>query len=399
MWFFFSPNIIYGEDALDFFENIAGEKCFIMTDKIIQELGYLKILTDKLDKYGKSYTVFTEILPDPREESVIKAREECLNYDPDLILALGGGSVMDVAKTVWALYEFPELKLDDIHPFRTELYEMGKKAKMIALPTTSGTGSETTFATVISKLEEDIWKKYLYIHRGLIPTYAIVDPIFPKGMPLELTINTAFDALSHSIEGIGNFWKNEFSDALALKAIELIFEYLPIAVKDGSNIQARDYLHQASTIAGLTFGNSNAHIGHSLGHSWGAMFHVPHGRCVGIVLKYVIEFILINHERVGEVIQIFAKLAKQLGWVNWDDDDKKAAYKVIEKLIELQEKVGFPLNLKETGVTREDLENNMDALISLTFQDATAALSPRSPSAEDFKKLYLYSFDGKDVDF
>jgi alcohol dehydrogenase class IV len=276
---------------------------------------------------------------------------------------------------------------------------MGNKAKMIAIPTTSGTGSETTFATVISKLEENIWKKYLYIHRGLIPTYAIVDPIFPSGMPPELTINTAFDALSHSIEGLGNFWKNEFSNAVALKAIELIFKYLPVAVKDGSNIEARDYLHQASTLAGLAFGNSNAHIGHSLGHSWGAMFHVPHGRCVGIVLKYIVQFILINHERVEEVIQIFVKLSKQLGWVNWDETDQKAAYKVVEKIVELQKEVKFPLTLKETGVTRVDLEKNMDSLITLTFQDATAAMSPRSPSAEDFKKLYYYSFDGKDIDF
>jgi len=399
MWFFFSPNIIYGEDALDFFENIAGEKCFIITDKIIQDLGYLKILTDKLDKYGKTYSVFTDIVPDPREESVIKAREQCANYDPDLILALGGGSVMDVAKTVWALHEFPELKLDDIHAFRTDLYEMGQKTKMVAIPTTSGTGSETTYVTVISKYEENIWKKFLYLHRGLIPTYAIVDPIFPAGMPPELTINTAFDALAHSIEGLGTFWRNQFSDALATKAIELIFKYLPIAVKDGSNMEARDYLHQASTLAGLAFGNGNVHIGHTLGHSWGAMFHTPHGRSVGIVMKYVTQFIMANHEKADEVITIFAKLAKQLGWSNWDEEDKKAAYKVIEKIVELQKEVGFPVSLKETGIPREDLEKNMDALISLTFQDASAVLSPRSPSAEDFEKLYFYSFDGKDVDF
>ncbi len=399
MWFFFSPNIIYGEDALNFFDNITGTKCFIMTDKVIQELGYLKILTDKLDEYGKSYTVFSEILPDPREDSVIKAREECLNYNPDLILALGGGSVIDIAKIVWALHDYPELKLEDIHLFRKDLYELGKKTKMVAIPTTSGTGSETTFVSVVSKLQENIWKKFLYIHRGLIPTYAIVDPIFPKGMPPELTINTAFDSLSHALEGLGNFWKNEFTDALALKAIELIFKYLPIAVKDNSNLEARDYLHQASTIAGLTFGNSNAHIGHALGHSWGAMFQVPHGRCVGILLKYIIQFTLINHDKSEEVVQIFAKLAKQLGWADWKENDQKAAYKVLEKIVELQKEVGFPSSLKETGITKEDLEKNIDSLIALTFQDPSAALSPRSPTAEDFKKLYSYSFDGKDIDF
>jgi len=150
MWFFFSPNIVYGEDAINFIENISGDKCLIITDKVIEELGFLKILTDKLDEFGKQYTVFNEVLPDPREEGVLKATELCKNYSPDLIFALGGGSVMDTAKTVWCLYEFPDFVLDDIHAFRNNLYEMGKKAKMVAIPTTSGTGAETTYVTVIS---------------------------------------------------------------------------------------------------------------------------------------------------------------------------------------------------------------------------------------------------------
>ncbi|MFW9929787.1 MAG: iron-containing alcohol dehydrogenase, partial [Candidatus Thorarchaeota archaeon] len=312
MWFFFSPNIIYGPDAIDWIENISGNKCFIVTDKVIEDLGYLKKLTDVLDKYGKEYEVFNEVMPDPREEGVLKARELCMQYQPEIIFALGGGSVMDTAKTLWALYEFPEFQLDDIHAFRSDLYEMGKKAKLVAIPTTSGTGAETTYVTVISRYEQEIWKKYLYLHRGLIPTYAIVDPIFPKGMPPKLTADTGFDALAHSIEGLGTIWRNEFSNALALKAIELIFKYLPIACKDGNNEEARDYMHQAATIAGLAFGNGNVHIGHTMGHSWGAFYHVPHGRSVGILLKYVTQFIL-NDPESDEAIKIYAKLSKQLG--------------------------------------------------------------------------------------
>jgi len=248
MWFFFSPNIIYGPDSLDFMENISGGKCFIVTDKVVKDLGYLKTLTDALDKFGKEYEVFDDVVPDPREDGVLKAREQCLNYAPDIIIALGGGSVIDTAKVVWCLYEYPDFVLDDIHAFRNDLYDMGKKAKMVAIPTTSGTGAETTFVTVISRYEEEIWKKYFYLHRGLIPTYAIIDPVFPMGMPKELTVNTAFDALAHSIEGLGTLWRNEFSDALALKAIELIFKYLPVIYKDEKNEEARDFLHQAATI-------------------------------------------------------------------------------------------------------------------------------------------------------
>jgi len=267
-----------------------------------------------------------------------------------------------------------------------------------AIPTTSGTGAETTFVTVISRYEDEIWKKYLYIHRGLIPTYAIVDPIFPSGMPPKLTADTAFDALAHSIEGIGSQWRNEFSNALALKAIELIFKYLPIAFKDGKNQEARDYLHQAATIAGLSFGNSQVHIGHTLGHSFGSLFHVPHGRSVGIVLKYVTQFIM-NDPNSDEAIKIYSKLAKQLGWVKWDEDDKNASLEVIKRIEELAKEVNFPISLKETGVSKEEFEKSIDTLIDLCYQDASSTLTPRSVSDEEFRKLYRYAYDGKDIDF
>ncbi|MHA1533321.1 MAG: iron-containing alcohol dehydrogenase [Promethearchaeota archaeon] len=398
MWFFFSPNIIYGPDSLDFMENISGGKCFIVTDKVVKDLGYLKTLTDALDKFGKEYEVFDDVVPDPREDGVLKAREQCLNYAPDIIIALGGGSVIDTAKVVWCLYEYPDFVLDDIHAFRNDLYDMGKKAKMVAIPTTSGTGAETTFVTVISRYEEEIWKKYFYLHRGLIPTYAIIDPVFPMGMPKELTVNTAFDALAHSIEGLGTLWRNEFSDALALKAIELIFKYLPVIYKDEKNEEARDFLHQAATIAGLAFGNGQVHIGHTLGHSWGSMYHVHHGKSVGIVMKYVTQFILNDPEK-DNAVKIYAKLAKQLGWVSWSEGDKNAADKVIDKLVELQKEVNFPSSLKETGVSEEDFHKDLEGLVNLCYQDASSVLTPRSTSGEEFRKLYEYAYEGKDIDF
>jgi len=398
MWFFFSPNIIYGPDSLDFMENISGGKCFIITDKVVKDLGYLKTLTDVLDKLGKQYEVFDDVVPDPREEGVLKAREQCFNYSPDIIIALGGGSVMDTAKVVWCLYEFPDFSLDDIHAFRNDLYDMGKKAKMVAIPTTSGTGAETTFVGIISRYEDEIWKKFFFLHKGLIPTYAIIDPIFPMGMPTELTINTAFDALAHSIECLGSLWKNEYSNALALKAIELIFKYLPIIYKDGKNQEARDFLHQAATISGLAFGNAQVHIGHTLGHSWGSMYHVHHGKSVGIVLKYVTQFIMNDPEK-DDAVKIYAKLAKQLGWVSWSEGDKKAADKVIDKLVELQKEVNFPLSLKETGVSKDVFEKDLDSLVTLCYQDSTSVLTPRSTDGEQFAKLYQYAYEGKDVDF
>lgn len=399
MWFFTSPNIIYGEDSLDFIQNIKGKKCYIVTDKIIEELGYLKILTEKLEKFGKDFQVFNEVIPDPREDGVLKAREQFIAYSPDLIIALGGGSVIDTGKTAWVLYEFPELNIGDIHLFRSDLYETGKKAKFVAIPTTSGTGSEATNGTIISRLEDGIWKKFIYAHRGITPTYAIVDPIFPKGMPRELTINTAFDALSHAIEGMVSNWKNEFSNGIGLKAIDLIFKYLPIICKDSNNMEARDYLHQAATMAGLAFSNSQVHIGHGMGHAWGAVFHTHHGRIVGVLLPYITQFCLNNPDKESDTLGICSKMAKQLGWAKWDDDNKNAAFKVIDKIKELQNEVAFPTKLKDMEITREELENNIEMLVACCFEDATAVMTPRAITDEYYRKIYDYAFEGKDIDF
>ena len=399
MWYFYSPNIIYGENSLDFLKDIKGSKCYIVTDKIIEELGYLKILTDKLDKLKKEYKVFNDVIPDPREDGVLKVREECLTYSPELIIALGGGSVIDTAKTAWVLYEFPELNIGDIHLFRSDLYETGKKSKFIAIPTTSGTGSEASNGTIISKFEDDVWKKFIYAHRGITPTYAIVDPIFPKGMPSDLTVDTAFDALSHAIEGMVSNWKNEFSNAMGLKAIELIFKYLPIAYKDRQNIEARDYLHQAATMAGLAFSNSQVHIGHGMGHSWGAIFHTPHGRAVGVLLPYISQFCLNNPDTSVDSLEIYAKIAKQMGWAKWADDNKKAAFKAVDKIKDLQNAVDFPTSLKALGVSRKQFEENLELLITCCFQDATAVMTPRSITDEYFRKLYEYAYNGKEIDF
>ena len=399
MWFFNSPNIVYGEDALDFIENITGSKCFIISDENVQKLSYLKVLTDKLEKWGRSFNLFTEVEPDPKEEMVLKAKQSCLKFKPDLIIALGGGSVIDTAKGVWAMYEYPEFGIDDLHIFNSSLYELGKKAKLIAIPTTSGTGADATYAAVISRYNDGVWQKLIQAHRGLVPTYSILDPLFPMGMPSSLTIDTGMDVLAHAMEAMVANGRNEFSNALATKAIELVFKYLPFVYKDGKNKEARDYLHQAATMAGLAFGNANVHIGHTTGHCLGAVFQTPHGRCVGLMLKYVTQYCLNNPNKYDQSIEIYAKLAKQLGWVKWEEDDKTASYLVIKKVKELNKELGFPEKIQDLGISKEDLDQNLDTLVNLCFQDASGSMCPRLPSKEDFKNIYRYAFEGKDIDF
>ncbi len=399
MWHFFCPKLFYGEGSLAAFENIHGKKCFIVTDNILEELGFLKILTDALNKYGKEFRIFKDVIPDPHDVDVMKGKEECNNYAPDLIIALGGGSVIDTAKVIWAMYEYPSFTLDDINFNNPKLFDFAKKAKFIAIPTTSGTGSEATWAAIVSQFKNEVWRKGSFAHESLVPTYAILDPIFPKGMPQKLTINTAFDALAHAFEAYISAWKNEYSNALIPKSIELIFKYLPIVFKDGNNMEARDFLHQAANMAGIAFSNSQVHIVHALGHSFAAIFPIPHGSLVGLFLPYVLKYCINAPGDTNESIILYSELAKKLGWAKWDDEDKKAANKVLEKIKELQKSVNFPTNLKDLGIKREDFEKNLNPLISLCFQDPSGVMAPRSPSKDDFSRLYTYAYDGKDIDF
>ncbi|MFW9969706.1 MAG: iron-containing alcohol dehydrogenase [Candidatus Odinarchaeota archaeon] len=399
MWHFYCQNILYSENALDFLEKIKGKKCFVVTDKVIEELGLLKILTDKLDKFDKIYEIFKEVVPEPHEEDVMKGKEECNKYEPDLIIALGGGSVIDSAKAIWAMYEYPNYTFDNIDPLSDEMYDFANKAKLIAIPTTSGTGSEVTWATVISRLQNNVRRKMSNTHMSLVPTFAIVDPVFTMKLPPKLTVATAFDALAHSFESYISMWRNEFSNAMGLKAIELIFKYLPIAYKDGNNKDARDYLQQAATMAGLAFGNSQAHLAHALGHSSSAIFHIHHGQSVGLYLNYIIQFCLNASGESNESILLYSDLAKKLGWANWDDDPKKAAFSVVNKIKELQNSIDFISNLKGLGISKEDFDNNLDMLISLFFQDPSGVMAPRIPNKKEITKLYQYAYNGKDVDF
>ena len=306
---------------------------------------------------------------------------------------------MDSAKAIWAMYEYPDYTLDDINAFNDNLYDFANKAKMIAIPTTSGTGAETTWALVISRFENGVWRKIGTNHASLVPTYAIVDPIFPKGMPQKLTVNTAFDALAQAIEGYSSSWRNEFSDAIGLKTIELIFKYLPVVFKDGNNLEARDFLHQAASMSGLAYGNSQVHLAHTMGHSWAAVFHTHHGQAVGLFLPYIIQFCLNAPGETNDAIRFCSDMAKKLGWAKWEDDEKKAAFIVCERIKELQREVNFISNLKDLGIEKEDLKKNLTKLISLCFQDVCGVMAPRTPSKEEFIKLFTYAYEERDVDF
>ncbi|MGC1123272.1 MAG: iron-containing alcohol dehydrogenase [Candidatus Methanofastidiosia archaeon] len=397
MWYFYSPIVVFGEDALDHLETIEGKKCFIVTDPGIKNLGLLDILTRKLEDAGKTWEVFAGVEPDPREETVYAAAEQCKKYKPDLIIGIGGGSSLDTAKGVWVLYEHPEFKsVDEIHPFQT--LNTGKKAKLVAIPTTSGTGAETTWAVVITRTQEGKDLKLEQGNKGVIPTFAVVDPIFTRGMPPGLTAGTGFDALAHSVECLISTWQNVFSDALAIGAVRIIFEYLPVAVKNGDDMKARELLHNAASMGGLAFGNAQVTLGHAMAHALGAVFHIPHGNAVGLCLPYAMEYCIRDPESRNS-IQKFALTAKSVGVAQWSDDDSEAAEKLVEKVKWLQKETGLPPSLEDLGISEVDLDENMDTLINLCMESASTVMTPRNIGIAEFKNLFEYMYSSRKVDF
>ena len=370
---------------MDGLNKIPGDKCFIITDKGVINAGLLDILTAKLKDLDKEWMVFDEVEPDPHEDTLIRAAEICREYNPNLIIGLGGGSSLDTAKGVWFLYENEGKNLDDLNPF--EQIQMGIKAKCVAIPTTAGTGAETTWAVIITRIDaEGHHSKLEQAHRDVVPTYALIDPIFTMGLPPKLTAATGFDAIAHCCEAIISGWRNDISDGLALHALDLIRQNLIIAYQDGSNKEARSKMATAATLAGLAFGNSQVVLGHAIGHSLGAVFQLTHGITVGMMLPYIIEF-CINDEKNDFALKAFGNAAKRLSLVDKDVDLKSGAQALIAFIRDMQIQLNFPTNLQECGVTQEMLDEQMERIIQLTNESASAAMTPRfrkRPSRTNF---------------
>jgi alcohol dehydrogenase class IV len=274
MWYFDSPKVVFGEGALAHLQEIEGRRALIVSDENMVALGFVKTAQDHLAKAGMESTLFSKVEPDPSLETVIRGAQAMTDYKPDWIVGLGGGSCMDAAKAMWVLYERPDLKPEAINPVET--LGLGQKARLIAIPTTAGTGAEVTWMIVLTDTQEE--RKLGLGSRENLADIAIVDPSLSKDMPPRLTADTGLDALTHALEGYVSTWGNDFSDGLCLKATGLIFRHLPRVYEDGSDEEAREKMANAATLAGLGFGNSMAGLAHSMGHALGGVFHTPHGR-------------------------------------------------------------------------------------------------------------------------
>ena len=394
--------------ALEELKNVMNKKrVFIVTDTFLYENGYTKVVTDKLDEMGIVHETFFNVAPDPTLACAKEGAKLIDAFKPDCIIAIGGGSAMDAAKIMWVLYEHPEIDFLDMAmrfmDIRKRVYtfpKMGEKAYFIAAPTSAGTGSEVTPFAVIT--DETTGQKYPLADYELLPKMAIVDADMMMNAPKGLTSASGIDALVHSIEAYVSMMATEFTDGLAIEAIKTIFEYLPRAYEEGANDPiAREKMANAATMAGMAFANAFLGICHSMGHKLGAYHHLPHGVTVGLVLDEVMRF---NAEEVPtkmgtfpqyeypHALRRYAEIADSLNLGGNTDQEKLE--RLINKIDELKERVGFKKTIKDYGISEEDFLSTLDEMSEKAFDDQCTGANPRYPLISEIKEIYLKTYYG-----
>ena len=394
--------------ALEELKNVMNKKrVFIVTDTFLYENGYTKVVTDKLDEMGIVHETFFNVAPDPTLACAKEGAKLIDAFKPDCIIAIGGGSAMDAAKIMWVLYEHPEVDFLDMAmrfmDIRKRVYtfpKMGEKAYFIAVPTSAGTGSEVTPFAVIT--DETTGQKYPLADYELLPKMAIVDADMMMNAPKGLTSASGIDALVHSIEAYVSMMATEFTDGLAIEAIKTIFEYLPRAYEEGANDPiAREKMANAATMAGMAFANAFLGICHSMGHKLGAYHHLPHGVTVGLVLDEVMRF---NAEEVPtkmgtfpqyeypHALRRYAEIADSLNLGGNTDQEKLE--RLINKIDELKERVGFKKTIKDYGISEEDFLSTLNEMSEKAFDDQCTGANPRYPLISEIKEIYLKTYYG-----
>jgi acetaldehyde dehydrogenase/alcohol dehydrogenase len=387
---------------------MGKKKAFIVTDEFLYKNGYSKPITDELDKMGITHTTFFNVQPDPTLASAKEGAEAMRAFEPDVIIALGGGSAMDAGKIMWVLYEHPDadfmdmaMRFNDIRKRVYKFPKMGEKAYFIAVPTSSGTGSEVTPFAVIT--DEKTGVKYPLADYELMPNMAIVDADNMMSGPKGLTAASGIDAVSHALEAYVAMLQTDFTDGLALQALKVIFEYLPACYDNGQNEPvAREKVAHAATMAGMAFANAFLGVCHSMAHKLGAFHHIPHGIANALMLEYVIRF---NSAEVPSKMGTFsqyayphtkaryAEVATYLGLKGKDDDEKVEA--LIKAINDLKARVGIKETIADYGVDENTFLETLDEMVEQAFDDQCTGANPRYPLMSEIKEMYLQAYYGK----
>lgn len=410
-WFKIPEKIYFEAGSIEYLSKMPDiTRAFIVTDESMVKFGYVdKILYQlrKREKYVHS-EIFAEVESDPSFDTIKKGVEAMNLFNPDVIIALGGGSPIDAAKGMWLFYEHPDadieglkLKFMDIRKRTYKFPKLGEKAKMVAIPTTSGTGSEVTSFAVITDKKKNM--KYPLADYELTPDVAIVDPDLVMTLPKKMTADTGMDVLTHAIESYISNMASDYTDGLAEKAVELVFENLEEAYNNGSNRMAREKMHNASTIAGMAFTNAFLGINHSLAHKLGAEYHIPHGRANAIILPYVVRY---NATKPTKFVSFpkyeyfiadekIRKLAERVGLPASTKEEGISSF--IKAIKDLMEKLEMPKSLKECGIDEQDFLSKVDMLADRAFEDQCTTANPRLPLVKELKQILLDAYYGADI--
>jgi acetaldehyde dehydrogenase/alcohol dehydrogenase len=390
-------------------EELSGKKrAFIVTDEFLFENGYTKPITKKLDEMGIVHTTFFNVQPDPTLECAVQGAEQMNAYKPDVIIAVGGGSAMDAAKIMWVLYEHPECDFEDMamrfSDIMKRIYKfpkMGEKAYFIAVPTSAGTGSEVTPFAVITDGKTGI--KYPLADYELLPKMAIVDADMMMNAPKGLTAASGIEAVTHALEAYVSVMATDYTDGLAIRALQIIFEYLPQAYNDGNkNIKAREKMADAATLAGMAFANAFLGVCHSMAHKLGAYHHIPHGVSNALLIEEVIRFNATEKPvKMGtfsayeypKAKERYAEIAKALGVSGQNNDELIEG--LIAKINALKELIGIKKNIAEYGVEEEKFFATLDEMTENAFDDQCTGSNPRYPLMSEIKQIYVNAYKGE----
>ncbi|MBW8348807.1 bifunctional acetaldehyde-CoA/alcohol dehydrogenase [Bacillus sp. IITD106] len=407
-WFKVPAKIYFEKNSIQYLEKMPNiSKAAIVTDPGMVKLGYV----DKILYYLRrrpDYVhceIFSEVEPDPSIETVMKGAEMMARFEPDVIITIGGGSAMDAAKGMWLFYEYPDVdfhglkqKFMDIRKRIVKYPKLGRKAQFVAIPTTSGTGSEVTSFSVIT--DKTAGTKYPLADYELTPDVAIIDPHFVMTVPKTVTADTGMDVLTHAFEAYVSVMANDYTDALAMKAIQLVFEYLPQAYRDGSNEVAREKMHNASTIAGMAFANAFLGINHSLAHKLGAEFGIAHGRANTILMPHVIRYNATKPKKFTAFPKYekfiadkrYAEIARVLGLPARTTEE--GVESLIQAVIKLARELEIPMSIEANGVEKNEFESKVDDLAERAFEDQCTTANPKLPLVTELAEIYRQAYKG-----
>ena len=413
MLWFRAPQKVYFKKgcmpvALNELKEVLGKKrAFLVTDSFLYMNGYTKPITDKLDELGIVYTTFSDVQPDPTLANAQAGAKAMEAFQPDVIIALGGGSAMDAAKIMWVMYEHPEVDFQDMAmrfmDIRKRVYtfpKMGEKAYFVAIPTSSGTGSEVTPFAVITDQETGV--KYPLADYELLPNMAIVDTDNMMSQPKGLTSASGVDVLTHALEAYASIMATDYTDGLALKAMKNVFDYLPAAYNNGNDVVARQKMADASCMAGMAFANAFLGLCHSMAHKLGAYHHLPHGVANALLISMIVEYNAVEvPTKMGTFPQYeyphtkarYAECARFCGIQAKDDDE--AVKKLVEKIEELKKAVGIKATIRDYGVDEKYFLDTLDEMVENAFDDQCTGANPRYPLMSEIKEMYLKAYYGK----